>query len=513
VLLHLGALALSVFVAAWRLGVADAASDEFTYRRCGLLAVTARSLACNPEHPPLAKELIGLSSWLFGDTVLGARIAVAVVAVATALFVYLFVREVRGWRWGLGAGLLWAALPQWGMENGVALEAVRIDRYALLDPFLACAVAAAMWAGWRWCQGGRGALWAAATGAACGAAACCKVPGLLIIPVVAGAPLIAGFRRGVKRGAIEASSAMGGAVVLVVASYAPFGPSAALHQVRTMLAFQSAHAAHGTASTFETHYSLHAPWWSDLAYALEGLSWPVAIALCVGTIAAIASRSRPALYALGASASIFVFLAFATHLSLPYYWIDWEPGLVVASVFGLTELALGPHWRRALAGVVALVLASGCIATIVSVATLRSGPYRQAASEIACRSHCTVLYVANAGDLEQWLGRRHVFQARAGMGDILLTNGTHTVGLSNSSSAVAASRLALPEYVVVDPSSDLAAHVFAARTRRFELAATSLGYVRVPGTGRLEVWVRKAPLRGSSPPRRRGAPLPPRGAR
>ena len=69
---HIGVFGLIAEVAFVHLGTADAAPDEFTYRTCGAAYVHG-TFSCNLEHPPLAKEILGIGSWIFGDSVTAGR--------------------------------------------------------------------------------------------------------------------------------------------------------------------------------------------------------------------------------------------------------------------------------------------------------------------------------------------------------------------------------------------------------------------------------------------------------
>ncbi|MGO9910546.1 MAG: phospholipid carrier-dependent glycosyltransferase [Acidimicrobiales bacterium] len=480
---HLLVAVTVIFVAVWRIGVPDAPTDEITYRICGGVYIRHGRL-CNPSHPPLAKELLGVGVTLFGDTITNARLVVAVAATVTALFLYLFLRDVAGWIWGLVAAAMWGLLPQAGIDNGVSLEAIRIDRFALVDPFEACFFAAALFFGWRWLTRG-GLLWPALTGAACVAAACSKVPGLFIAPVVLGAPIAVRVRGQGRRVLAEAGVAAAACVVMLVLVYAPFGAHLAVTQIRDMIRFQSRHSAAGTAAVVGHHYYPHEPWWSGLAYAVEGWSWPVAIALAFCCVAGLASRSGAAAYAAGASVCVWAFLAFGTHLSLPFYWIDWEPGVIVVAALGLRALWSRRWAWRATGVAAAAVLSVGAVTTVGAVATVTIGPYQRAARAITCTPDCSVLYVANGLTFSNYLSPRDDWQVEDVPRRDLLSNKSHKILVPMPGHTAG---VRLPVYVVVDPASDLAAFSLATSVRAFEHDASALGYEEVKVSGRLLVW-------------------------
>src|SRR5580658_729776 len=79
-LAHLVVFAAVAEVALARLSEADAAPNKYTYRSCGD-AYAHGAFGCNLEHPPLAKELIGIGTALFGDTVTVGRVTTALFAI------------------------------------------------------------------------------------------------------------------------------------------------------------------------------------------------------------------------------------------------------------------------------------------------------------------------------------------------------------------------------------------------------------------------------------------------
>ena len=58
----------------------------------------------------------------------------------------------------------------------------------------------------------------------------------------------------------------------------------------------------------------------------------------------------------------------------------------------------------------------------------------------------------------------------------------------------------MPDYVVVDPASNLAAYLIGPGVAEFERTASRVGYVRVRVEGRLRVWRLSAPVKGRPPP-------------
>jgi hypothetical protein len=511
-LAHLGVFALVAEVALVHLGTADAAPDEFVYRTCGQAYVHG-SFTCNLEHPPLAKEILGVGSLVFGDSLSAARATTALVAIATAYCCYLFCRDVAGRAAGLVAATMWGLLPQVGIESGTTLEAVRIDRFALLDPYVACFVALALVAGARLTRrGGRG--WAVLLGAAVAAAACAKAPGALIAPVACLVPLAVRKCRG-QRIARDGAFVASGAIAIAIASYGPLGPSGAVRAIRYMFDFQTAHAAREV--VVGGHFYVSAPWWADLAFATSALGVSVAIALLVLAGVGLTCDRGPSGYALAVAASVEVGVGFGAHLSAPHYFIDWEPGVVVAAALGLVGLARAalagrnafgtpPDPRRALSSgprvralvaaaatvAAAAVLSTGVVRTISAANTLQRGPYASAALAMQCERTCFVAYV----------GYLDVYASYVPRFEYLLAVPPSARNGHVTARVLSGGRRSFvePDVVAIDPAAFVLHGSWRRSIEYFEAHWRALGYERVPARSRIEIFrLRSSPAFRRSP--------------
>lgn len=464
----------------------DAAGDEWKYQTCGFNYVAGHFSACNLEHPPLAKIILGIGLHLFGDTLTTGRVVVGAFSVATAVVLYLLLRDIAGWGWGLVGAALWGLTPQAGVENGTMLEVFRISRFGLLDPFMCFFFALALLTGWRYLQRG-GRLWPFLLGFACVAAACSKEVGVLIAPTLIGGALYVRMRWHRRHIRDEVAWLVGGGVVAFVASYALLGVSGTWSEISYMIQFQLAHAHIGTTPVFNGHIYLMAPWWSNFRYAIDGLTWPLAILFTIAGIAGLIAKRWVSLYALAPSLLIYLVTAHS-HLSYPYYWIDCEPGIIVAVTVGLAYL----YERRTTRGVT--VVAGGAVVGVLGVVlfwgivTATPGPYRTAARHIQCAGSCEVFYVGYEGILQNYV---------PGIVTLARPDGSVEIFRSADSSDVIpfappVQNPAEPNYVVIDPRSPLGEFTFRKAVDEFEARASLLGYRKLPTAGRLLIWKKTA---------------------
>ena len=489
---HVGVFGLVAEVAFVHLGTADAAPDEYTYYHCGQ-AYLHGNFGCNPEHPPLAKEILGLGSLLFGDSLTAARAVTAVFAVLTAYACYLFCRDVAGRAAGLVAAAMWGLLPQAGVENHTTLEAVRVDRFALLDPFVATFVAFALVAGARLARRG-GAGTALLLGGAVAAAACAKAPGALIAPVACVIPLVMRKRRGL-RVAREAVAIVVGGIVVGAACYAPRGPVGAFRAIQYMFDFQTAHAAREV--VVGGHFYTAAPWWSDLAFATGALGAVLAVTLALLVIAGTVCSPRAGGYALAVGASIVIGVGVGLHLSAPHYFIDWEPAVIDVAALGIVGVAShvgGARVRgassslavRVAAAVVVLAVASilvtGGVRTVSAANTVRPGPYAAAARVMRCDHACVVAYVGFLGTFAGYLPADEYLSA--------VPPSTRVGRVVARVRADGKVTFAQPDIVALDPAAYVLHGSWRKSIRYFEAHWQSLGYRRVPSASRIEVYRR-----------------------
>lgn len=184
-------------------------------------------------------------------------------------------------------------------------------------------------------------------------------------------------------------------------------------------------------------------------------------------------------YALCACASILIGVGFVLHLSLPHYWIDWEPGVIVVASLGLRRL-FEKRQSLFLGSVIAIVLGLGALRTIGDVATLPLGPYQEVAEQASCTHPCVVQF--------------------AGYDDILINyvskNDNIVLGPPHVRSSIVGTRFVdgtaslwiRPTFIVIDPN---ALHLHKKWTKNadyFEARAQRLGYERIPTKGRIKLW-------------------------
>ena len=386
---HISTFATISYVALANISVADYSPDEWVYSSCGYQLVTS-SKFCNAGHPPLTKIWFGVWEYLFGDTIRVARVAAGLVAIATAVLIYLLVRRVLDWRWGLVGAALWGLTPQAGGTGNVTDLVVRISRYALLEPLLCFFVVLAIYAGWRWRQEER-SRWAALTAFAAVAAALSKELGIVAAPVLVAVPAAAcwwGHRSRVKR---DVGALAGGALSAVIATFAVFGPIGGATNVLSFLRALPKGGGVVAHSVLNGRLVDPAPWWLGLRYMQLGMSTALIVVVVVGVAFGLHSaRTRfLVVYCLSVSTVMIVALI-VSRREIDFYWIAWEPPLLIAATVGLGDAVLD-RWRRWAVWPALAVVTVLMVLTVIDVATLSPGPYHRAAHEVRCTSPCVVL--------------------------------------------------------------------------------------------------------------------------
>jgi 4-amino-4-deoxy-L-arabinose transferase-like glycosyltransferase len=332
-------------------------------------------------HPYLAVELIGLVPRVLGEFGTGVvRVAPATAGLATAGVLYAFARRVAGPRAAVAAAALWILLPHAAVMAGAPLAAVKIERFALLDPFMAFFDAVALYAGWRWAES-EGWPWAAATGLAIGLATASKLIGaLVLVPVLATVLLPGGERRTRLRQAALV------VVLCPVVLWLSFGGAIgdAPQRLRDILDQAGDQNADGHATVVAGHVYREPPWWSDVWFMWKGVG-PVATAAlaALATVGALTAPRRVAMLLGLAIAVPFACLGLLYSISLPHYYLVWMAPLTLLAALGL-EALLRRGRLPAVAGCALLVpLAVAGAGTVSDVATMKPGDYRLAASQIA----------------------------------------------------------------------------------------------------------------------------------
>jgi 4-amino-4-deoxy-L-arabinose transferase-like glycosyltransferase len=446
----------------WRLGTEGVVVDENLYRAAGIEYIHGL-FRRNLQHPPLAKELIGGAAVLFHGSWGGVRLPSALAGLATGAVLYLWARRVSGPWAGVAAIALWGMVPQRaGMPEFVNLGiATRVDRFALLDPVATAFVALALWMGWEWMTT-RSILSAGAAGIATGFAAASKAPGFLVaFPIVAFA-VWSGYRH-LWPLARQLAGYVAGGLLAVGVAYAPLGIHGAFHQLHFMFARQAMRQELGHTVYLAGRIFRHPPWWAGLAYQTYGFGWAltvVGVVLIVAAVALIRPRASIA-YALTAAITTYLALNLATGLQLPFYYVLWQPGLVLAAAVGADALRDKPRGRFALIPI-GVAAAVPIVALYAHVATLGPGPYERAARLAQCHERCEADVVGYSAVLSDYLPRGWIVRRGLPVG-------------------------ATPDLVISDPTVTIRRPDLAVDVAAWAATAPQLGYRSVSIDG-LRIW-------------------------
>ena len=368
--LQVGALVLTLGISAFahlhRLSTTTALLDELTYQQTGLDAVRGEVVA--PAQPYLARHLFGLAQLLLGEGLGAARLVSAAASILTGAVLFLLGRRIAGWWAGVGALLLWSALPQATRAPDGTVTMLKLGRSALLEPLMVLFVVLALLLCWRWVE--RGRTWhAVLTGLALGAAMAAKPTAGLLAPVLAVAAVAA---LGPARRTLLQVVALGlAALALMAASYLPLG-SEGPEAFRTMVEFQTQeHVATGHQVIVAGDVFERAPWWAYGWWQWRSVGAVAVIALVVSAAAGLLlARRRWVAGLLGASILWpLAYLSLAAGFGLPHYLHLWQPVLALLAAVGLAELARRPRLARLGAGVLALALAVVATQTLWAIAT------------------------------------------------------------------------------------------------------------------------------------------------
>ena len=361
-----GVLGWGLFQNVWRLGAENWSWDEKLYANVGWEYVHGR-VTRNLEHPPLAKYLIGAFELAFGHSAGGARAAAVAATLGTALVLWRWAWREAGWWCGVLAGGMWLLLPHRTVGLGQ-----RLDRYAMLEPFVAFFAVLALYCGWRWARGGRWP-WVLATGFAVAAAGTAKPNGFMVVPVIAaGVLLCRPSWRTLGQLAVGGLVAAATAAAVYLPVHDPVGA------VRFLMWAQSRHSRIGhRVQVRGVVYPHHPPWWADLWFTQQAFGAALAGALAVAAVAAVALRREALVIWLAAgTGSFLIFQSFVSGVILPHYFLIWLPEPTLLAALGGYELVRagrlrGP--RTFLAGALAPTLVSAAILTSAQLA--RTAPH------------------------------------------------------------------------------------------------------------------------------------------
>jgi 4-amino-4-deoxy-L-arabinose transferase-like glycosyltransferase len=378
----------------WNLGAANLHPDESIYARAGL-AYLHGDFKENLEHPFVAKYLQGLAQIALGEGIVSARAAAGLASVLTAVFLWWWLRSAAGRAAGLIAAALWVLLPSqvsvfWGP---------RVDRFALLEPFMVMFGVLAAAAGWRWLTTGRTG-WMILSAVAIGAGVTSKVTIGVIAPVLVLAPLLA---RRDRKTVFQAVAFAVTALAVIVLTYVPSGD--VIGTIQEMLDYQSRHAHNGHVVAVGSMVTAFTPWWTNLYWLAQGIGVLSCLGVAMGIVLLpIFGRTAVAAFVAANLAMVSVFLLWFSPVALAHYYSALLPWLYALAAIGLTS-----PWRAgqlgqrsvgitasartaALAAGVALLVAAG--ATSAAVAAEHPwGPARvTAALRDAGRSGGPVLF-------------------------------------------------------------------------------------------------------------------------
>jgi 4-amino-4-deoxy-L-arabinose transferase-like glycosyltransferase len=400
-LLLAAVIAATAFVHLFRLKTGDGADDEDAYVRSAWAYVHG-DLRSHLEHPPLVRYLFGYAQEWFGMGYSSARLVSGIAGLLTAIVLAIWAYRLVGLAGAIWAGALWGLLPHGSVMGGWSAGGFRIERLALLDPTATLFVALALWAGWE-ARSKASPIWAAAAGVAVAFAATSKAPGVLVAPVILVAlTFTPDVLREWKKAALRAAAFAGGAVAATIVAYLPFGVHGATHQIKYMFHFQSIHQAHWL--LLGNELVSHAPWWAGLRFMADGMGWPGTALLVALAVCGLFSPNRAVtIYGLAATAVTYFGIAQSGRM-LPYYYIIWVPGLIIAAAMGaryVLTLALTRRHLRLLVPVSAIILAAIGINAVATTATTGPGDYGRVA-QLLTEANVQHVYIVGDANL---LGR------------------------------------------------------------------------------------------------------------
>lgn len=360
-----GVAVLGAFVSYWKLGTDVLTEDEVTYARAGT-AYLHGNTSPNPEHPPLAKLLIGVSRALFGSGPVGMRFLGATLGLLTAAVIFVWLSRNLGRVPALfGAGL-------WILSPHPVIGAVRGDRLALLEPyvtFFALVTIATAWEFHRTQQN----RWLLLSGAAGGLALASKFTALPALVIAAGV-IAKEVRARPRRTRALSVVAPVMSVAILGALYLVTFRSHTLVTIRQMLDQQSALRDSGRVSLIAGHRYLHPPWWANLDTQTRALGIGLTILMTALSLAAFTRRQYRGLAGLLAAvvAADLIFMVVVVRIHLVHYYLLWQPELAALAAVGAASLLAVTDRPRRWAGVAAIATAAVlCAPTIARAATLK----------------------------------------------------------------------------------------------------------------------------------------------
>ncbi len=354
---------VGVFLSLYRLGFAGWGTDERIYVDSGRQYL-AGNFAANPEHPPLVKYILGITQWVGGSNATAVRLPGAVCGLLTGLFLFLIARRLAG-RWaGLSVLAVWCLMPH-------PFGDLRVERFALLEPYMVLFVVIAIWAGERWASTASW-KWAIGAGVAAGLAASCKIPGALAIVVVASIGLCIATKD--ARFVEQIGAIIAVAVAVFLATYLPFGGDIS-GTLSEMWVYQDRHSSNGHPIVIAGTVYAHPPWWASFwLFWSKGAIAAVAYGTLLALVPFVLSK-RIAIPVLTFVAVWFVFFSFVATFVLRHYLYAVTPALALAGGLVLWKLFTGEQRGMLTAGMItAAMLATGSATAVRGVVETRQRP-------------------------------------------------------------------------------------------------------------------------------------------
>lgn len=321
---------VGLFQSFWHLGRANINPDEGIYLQAGREYLRG-DFHFNREHPPTAKWIYGYAQAFLGANLTSGRLAAAGIAFLAGFVILIWLRKELGWWWAVLATGFWWTLPRAVAETGV-----KIDRFAILEPFMVSFAILAVALGWWWFR--RPTWWTAAlAGAAMALSVTSKVSTAFLVFSFAYLLIRLAVRdRAIKKavvGFIAYAAALAGVAVAV---WAPLNMVTA---IQYMVAFQARQKAGGHNVVVAGTTTAHPPWWANLWFTEQGLGPWLVIALCVAALFAFVPRpSELSVYLGVASAVLLIFYCGIAGNALPSYYYVWVWLLFVLATMGLRNL-------------------------------------------------------------------------------------------------------------------------------------------------------------------------------
>ncbi|SMH49938.1 Dolichyl-phosphate-mannose-protein mannosyltransferase [Rathayibacter oskolensis] len=379
----IGTLLWALYQCFGSLGAANISSDEPVYLAAGWDYLHG-DVSANLEHPPTAKYLIGLAQLLLGEGLVAGRVAAGAATFLTGVVLWFWLKRELGSVLALVPAALFLLFPRTTADGST-----RIDRLALLEPFMVLFAVAAMAAAWAWARRGasgerRHGWLIALAGVLFALSVTSKLTTAVLAPVFLLPLIMVGSRRRALRGFVAFSAAF---VVAGLLLYLPVHP---VEAIRYLVEFQSEHNADGHLIDVAGAAYRFPPWWANLWFMLAGTG-PVALTVLVigGLLALFAPRQRAlVLYLGGATALLLVFHLLISSVALPHYYVAWAWLLCALAGVGIAEalrggLVLPARVARPLG--LLLVAASVVVAAATSVGIAQERPTGIARVAVALR--------------------------------------------------------------------------------------------------------------------------------